>query len=101
MTDIKTRLVRTETIHFPRNTADDHSEDREVLVNPDGPEAAAYIAEFEDAAKVLVNLVIEQDHKRLCQGRNYACECGYDQEVLNAAEALSKDLTPNKTGAAS
>ncbi len=47
MTDITTRLVRTETIHFPRNTADDHSEDREVLVNPDGPEAAEYIAELE------------------------------------------------------
>ncbi len=47
MTDIKTRLIATETIHFPRNTADDHSEDREVLVNPDGPEAAEYIAELE------------------------------------------------------
>ncbi len=49
MTDLKARLVRTETIHFPRNTADDHSEDREVLVNPDGPEAAARIAELEAA----------------------------------------------------
>ncbi len=49
MTDIKTRLTRTETIHFPRNPADDHSEDREVLVNPDGPEAAAYISELEAA----------------------------------------------------
>ncbi len=49
MTDIKTRLTRTETIHFPRNPSDDHSEDREVLVNPDGPEAAEYIAELEAA----------------------------------------------------
>jgi hypothetical protein len=40
-------------------------------------------------ALALARLVIEEDHKRLCEGRNYLCTCGYDDEVLKAAEKVS------------
>jgi hypothetical protein len=46
-----------------------------------------------DVAELIERLreVSEGDHERLCQGREYACTCGYDQRTLDAAtEAASR-----------
>ena len=34
----------------------------------------------------LTRLLLDDDHKRLCEGRGYACSCGYDDAVQAAAE---------------
>ncbi len=97
MTDIKTRLIATETIHFPHNTADDHSEDREVLVNPDGPEAAEYIAELERA---MVEAAIPLE-AMILSGADQTCSPELRKGVHDGVSAIRQALAPNETGAAS
>lgn len=40
-----------------------------------------------------------EDHKRLCQGREYACSCGFDAErdaLISQAQATFKRLSPGE-----
>ncbi len=48
----------------------------------------ALLAELEAAKereRVLAKHILEDDHKRGCQGREYACTCGYDDEMYRLA----------------
>ena len=43
---------------------------------------------------LLVGLLLDDDHKRGCQGRMYACTCGYDDAVQDAAMAARQAAQP-------
>lgn len=33
------------------------------------------------------------DHERLCQGREYHCSCGFDEQAWNAADQAAATIT--------
>lgn len=37
--------------------------------------------------------IYEGDHERGCQGREYDCECGYDEKVFATAKEAAAELT--------
>jgi hypothetical protein len=39
------------------------------------------------------DMLINDDHDRGCQGREYSCACGYDARVLEAAQQDAAELT--------
>ena len=43
----------------------------------------------------LLRLVLQDDHKRGCEGRNYICSCGYEAKVQDVAEEVRDRGTPN------
>ncbi len=43
-----------------------------------------------EVANKLAAILIDDDHKRGCEGRFYTCECGYDDSLFEAADALQK-----------
>lgn len=45
-----------------------------------------------EGARLLADLLMNHDHKRLCQGREYVCSCGYDKTLYEAAKLLQGAL---------
>ncbi len=54
-------------------------------------EGRAVIANL--ATEELLALVLDGDHRRGCQGREYTCSCGYDTRVEREATTLRSALT--------
>lgn len=43
----------------------------------------------------LLALLLDDDHSRGCEGRQYDCQCGYDLKIYDQAKALRDHLQEN------
>lgn len=53
------------------------------------------------ALSELVDHILDDDHRRGCEGRCYDCECGYDDRTVTLAfqvRALLSSLSPELAG---